>query len=208
MKYFLAGVFAIALSFSSVAQNSIAVHAGYNHNTARIFNSDVKQPTGYVPGVNISIRLKTAFEPPLFFTPMISYNLRGYTVEPLSGSIEKIETHIHYIDIAPLLNYDLTTGEKNHFSVTAGPVLGIAVSGKQKITENGATTSAPMKFSMSNNFGYFNLALHTGISYHFNNMFIEGAYHLGFSSINNNEEVDGSNIKNRGFALSLGYWLK
>lgn len=208
MKYLLTGVFAIAISFSSVAQHSIAVHAGYNHNTARIFTSQVKQPTGYVPGVNIGIRFKTPFEPPLYFAPMISYNLRGYTTEPLSGSIEKIETHIHYIDIAPLLNYDIKTSGKNHFGLTAGPVLGIAVSGRQKITENGATTSSPMKFSMSNNFGYFSLALHSGISYHFDKMFIEASYLLGFSSINNNEEVDGSNIKNRGLALSLGYRLK
>ena len=208
MKYLLTGIAAITISLSSVAQNSIAVHAGYNHSSARIFTGNVKQPTGYVPGVNIGLRLKTAFEPPLFFTPMISYNLRGYTTEPRSGTIEKIETHIHYIDIAPLLNYDIKTAGKNHFSLTAGPVLGIAVSGKQKITENGTTTSSPMKFSMTNNFGYFSLALHSGISYHFNKMFIEGSYHLGFSSINNNEEVDDTNIKNRGFAISLGYWLK
>ncbi|RYY44621.1 MAG: PorT family protein, partial [Chitinophagaceae bacterium] len=148
------------------------------------------------------------FEPPLHFVGMLSYNLRGYTAIPLTGDTSKIENRIHYIDLAPMLSYDFKTGENSHFSLSIGPVLGVAISGRQKITENGQTNSSKMQFSFSNNYGYFNLGIHNGLSYHFNNWFVEGSYHLGVSSINNNEEVDDTNIKNRGFALTLGYWLK
>ena len=208
MKYLIAGICALTLSFSSIAQSKIAIHAGYNHNTAKVFKGDTKQPTGYVPGFNIGARIKTAFEPPLHFVGMLSYNLRGFTIEPLTGDTGKIETHIHYIDIAPLLSLDFKTGGTSYISLTAGPVVGIALAGRQKLTENGITTSAPMKFDISKDYGYANFALHTGIGYHFNKMFIEAVYHLGFNSINNYEEVDNINIKNRGFAVSLGYWLR
>ena len=208
MKYLLAGMFALAMSFSSVAQSKFAVQAGYNHNTARVHVSNVKQPTGYVPGFNIGARFKTSFEPPLHFVGMLSYNMRGYTLKPLQGDTSKIETHIHYIDIAPLLSFDIGGSDKNHFSITAGPVMGIAFSGRQKTTENGVTTSAPMKFDVSKDYGYASFAIFTGLSYHFDKMFVEASYHLGVSSINNNEETDNTNIKNRGFAISLGYWLK
>jgi hypothetical protein len=208
MKYLIAGICAFLISLSSLAQTNIALHAGYTHNTAKVITGNNKQPAGYVPGFSIGARVKTAFEPPLYFVGMISYSLRGYTLNPLAGDTSKLETHIHYIDIAPMLNYDISLGNNRQLSLTVGPVLGVAFSGRQKITENGITSSAPMKFSISNNYGYFNVGIHNGISYRFNKMFIEGSYHLGVSSINNNEEMDNTNIKNRGFALSVGYWFK
>ncbi|RYF87835.1 MAG: PorT family protein [Chitinophagaceae bacterium] len=209
MKYFITGLLIIGAAFQSVAQTNFAVTAGYNHNTARILTNNVKQSTGYKPGFNLGARLKTSFEPPLHFVAAISYNNRGYTFEPSTfGDTSKIETSIHYIDIAPMLNYDFNVGNNNKISLTAGPVLGIAFSGKQKITEDGVTKSSDMKFSMSGNYGYFNVGIHSGISYQFNKMFVEAAYHLGFSSISNEEELDKTNIKNRGFSLTLGYWLK
>lgn len=208
MKYLITGLLALVLSSSS-AQSRFGIQAGYNHNTARIHTLNTKQSTGYVPGFNIGARFKTAFEPPLHFVGVVSYNMRGYTYKPVGASITKIQTTIHYIDIAPMLNYDFNSlSDDHHVSFTAGPVMGIAFSGRQKITENGVTTSSPMKFSFSDNYGYASFAIHTALSYHFNNKFIEGSYHLGISSINNNEEIDETNIKNRGFAITLGYWLK
>lgn len=208
MKYLIAGMVALVFSSASVAQSKFAIQAGYNHNTARVHKGTEKQATGYVPGFNIGARFKTAFEPPLHFVGMLSYNLRGFTREAVNDSVSKIENHIHYIDIAPMLSFDIKAGGNNHFSITAGPVLGIAFSGKEKTTKNGVTSTAPMVFSFTNNYGYANIGIHTGLSYHFKKVFIEGSYHLGVSSINNEEEFDDTNIKNRGFALSLGYWLK
>ena len=208
MKYLLAGLLLFSCSFSATAQTRIGVHAGYNYNTARIYTNQEKQPTDYVSGFNIGARIKTGFEPPLHFVGMLNYNMRGYTLEPLAGPVQKIETRIHYIDVAPLLNYDFKTGSNNFLSLTLGPTLGIAVSGKQKITENNITKSSAMKFSFSGNYGYANVGIFGGLSHHFNKFFIEGSYHLGVNSINNDEEVDGTNIKNRGFAVNIGYWLK
>ena len=195
-------------SLACQAQTNFAVSAGYNHNTARVLIDNVKQPTGYLPGFNISARVKTAFEPPLHFVGLIAYNLRNATIEPLSGTVEKKEINIHYLDLAPLLSFDFAAGSKRTITLTAGPMLGMALGGRQKITENQTTTASPMKFSMSGNYGFANIAILSGISFQFNKLFVEATYHLGVNSINNEEEFDNTNIKNRGFALSLGYWLK
>jgi hypothetical protein len=207
MKYFIIGSFALLLSLSSLAQTDFAVSAGYNYNTARVHRLNTKQPTGYVPGFNIGLRLKTGFEPPLHFVAMLSYTQRGFSLDQPGNDTTRLKTNIHYVDIAPMLNFDFNVGNNNKFSLIAGPVLGIALSGKQKITIDDVTSTSSMKFSISNNYGLFNVGILTGLSYQFNKIFIEGTYHLGVTSINNNEEFDNKNIKNRGFALNMGYWF-
>jgi hypothetical protein len=161
-----------------------------------------------MPGINLGVQLKADFEPPLQFTGLLSYNMRGYSLTPLAGDIEKVETKIHYLNLAPLLSYDIATGNTTHFTLTTGPMAGFGFSGTQKITEAGVTNASKMRFSTSGNYGLFDLAIYNSIGYHFDKIFVEASYYLGFVSINNNEETDRTNIKNRGLAISVGYYLR
>lgn len=208
MKQFILVCGCMFVSFLASAQTRIAIKGGYNHSTARVLVDNVNQPTGFMPGINLGMQVKTSFEPPLHFTGLVSYNLRGFSVTPLNGTIQKIETRLHYINLAPLLTYDIATDEQHHISLTTGPMAGLGFSGTQKITEAGVTNSSKIKFSTSENYGLFDLAIYNSIGYHFNKIFIEASYYWGFVSINNNEETDKTNIKNRGFGLSLGYYIK
>ena len=208
MKQFILVCQCMLVSILASAQTKIAIKGGYNHNTAMVKVDNVKQPTGFMPGINLGMQVKTSFEPPLHFTGLLSYNLRGFSITPVNGTIQKIETRIHYINLAPLLTYDIATDKLNHISLSTGPMAGIAFSGTQKITETGVTSSSKIKFSTSENYGFFDLGIHNSIAYHFKNIFIEASYYWGFVSINNNEETDKTNIKNRGFGLSLGYYIK
>ena len=190
------------------AQTRIAIKGGYNHSSARIHINDVKQPTGSIPGFNLGVQLKAAFEPPLHFTALLSYNMRGYSLPLTNSDTQKIETRFHNINLAPLLSYDIAAGKNGHITLTTGPMAGLALSGTQKITEAGVTRSSKMIFSTSSNYGLFDLAIYNSIGYHFDKFFVEASYHLGFVSINNNEEFDKTNIKNRGLGLSIGYYIK
>jgi hypothetical protein len=208
MKHLVLSAVLMITVFAVTAQTRLALKAGYNHNTARIHIKDVKQPTGYQPGFNLGIQLKAAFEPPLHFTGLVSYNTRGFTLTPLEGDTDRVETTMHYLNIAPMLSYDIATGKSTHFTLTAGPMAGLGLSGTQKITAAGETNSSKMKFSTASDYGVFDLAIYNSLGYHFDKMFIEASYYLGFVSINNNEESDRANIKNRGFGLSLGYYIR
>ena len=57
-------------------------------------------------------------------------------------------------------------------------------------------------------YGWFDLSLTAGIFYHFNKTFVEVAYTTGLANINNNEEFDGRNIRNRMLSLNIGYYFK
>ncbi len=203
----LSAVLMITLS-AATAQTRLAIKAGYNHNTARIHIRDVKQPTGNQPGINLGLQLKADFEPPLHFTGLVSYNMRGFTLTPLASDTDKLETKMHYLNLAPMLSYDIATGKTEHITFTAGPMAGLGISGTQKITTAGVVNSSKMNFSTAVNYGLFDLAIYSSVGYHFNKVFLEASYYLGFVSINNNEEGDRTNIKNRGLGVSLGYYLR
>ena len=198
----------LPLFFTAKSQKPrIAVKGGYNHSTARIQLNNVKQATGYIPGVNLGVQVKADFDPPLNFTGLLSYNMRGYTLSPVNNDTQKIETRFHNINLAPMLSYDIAVGKKGLIVLTAGPMAGLAISGTQKITVDDVTSSSKMIFSMTDHFGPIDLAIYNSIGYHFDKFFVEASYHLGFVSINNNEEFDKTNIKNRGLGLSLGYYI-
>ncbi|MFT3981427.1 MAG: outer membrane beta-barrel protein [Ferruginibacter sp.] len=206
MKYLYTVLFIVLISTGSYGQTKFAISGGYNHNSARILKNNDKQTTGDVPGFNLGVRMETEFEPPLHFTAFLGYNTRGYTYQALPDS--SVETRIHYIDLAPTFSFNFKTTESSHLNLFAGPLLGIAFSGKQTTKVNGTSSSSDMKFSFSGSYGYANLAIHAGLGYHFRQFFVEGSYHLGLNSINNEEETDHTNIKLRGFSVNLGYWLR
>ncbi len=208
MKHLVLSAVLMITLFAATAQTRLAVKAGYNHNTARIHIRDVEQPTGSQPGINLGLQVKADFEPPLHFTGLMSYNMRGFTLKPLTGDTNKLETKTHYLNLAPLLSYDIATRKTQHITLTAGPMAGLGISGTQKITRGGVVNSSKMNFSTSANYGLFDLAIYSSVGYHFNKVFLEASYYLGFVSINNNEETDRTNIKNRGLGLSLGYYLR
>lgn len=206
MKFAFALWISLLGSLPVFAQVKFAVSAGYNHNTARIHKNSSLQETGYVPGGYANLRVETEFEAPLYFSGMAGYSMRGYTYQVLPDS--SIKTRIHYVELAPMLNYHFKTGGHSYLNIFAGPVVGVALAGTQTIDDNGQKRSESMKFSLTGNYNLANVAIQTGLAYHFSHWFIEGSYHLGVSSINNLEEVDGVNIKNRAISLGIGYWLR
>lgn len=206
MKIWMAVLFISVLGLGTHAQTRIALSAGYNYNSARIHRNNQLQTTGSKPGFNLGMRVQAEFEPPLYFTGILQYNMRGYTYQVLPDS--SMETSMHYIDMAPTLNVNFNTGEQSHITLFAGPLLGIAFKGRQTITRDGQSQNSDMKFSLNGDYGFANFAIHSGAAYHFNRFFIEGAYHLGLSSINNEEEFDRTNIKHRGFSINLGFWIR
>ena len=208
MKLLLSISLVIFSFFSADAQTKIAIKAGFNFSTTRAYFDDIKQPIGFVPGGNLAIHLKTAFDGALHFSPYVAYTTRGFIIKSDSSTNDKIRNFIHYIDIAPILSLDFATGKNNSFVIGFGPIAGLAIAGTEKKTIAGITSSEKMRFSTSQDFGLFDLGVHSSLGYHFNKMFVEVAYQYGFASINNNEEHDKRNIRNRTLSLNFGYYFK
>ena len=208
MKFLLTTVFAFSCFCHSHAQTKIAIKGGFNFSTARAYYHDVRQTTGFVPGGNLAIQLKTAFDGVLHFSPYIAYSSRGFIIKSGNSAGDKTRNFIHYIDIAPVLSFDFVTGKDKSLVIGVGPVASLAVGGTEKTTLAGITSSAKMHFTTSKDYGLFDFGLHTSIGWHLKKFFIEAAYQYGFASINNNEELDKRNIQNRAFSLNFGYYIK
>ncbi len=208
MKHILA-IFFITLSIQGIfAQTTkFGIKAGYNYASAKATYAGVKQPVTGKSGFGLALTTKLDFDGVLHFSPYVGYNMKGFIINPKTGNTKKEEYTIHYFDIAPLLSLDFPVGE-NTFVVSGGPILGLTNFGKQKITTTAnVTTSQKMAFGFGG-YGWFDLSLTAGISYHFNKTFVEVAYTPGLANINNNEEFDGRNIRNRMLSLNIGYYFK
>jgi hypothetical protein len=197
---------AILFSLAATAQTKIGIKAGPTFSTAHVTVNSVKQSSSYKPGASIGVQFDVPFDGPLHFSPYAAYNMRASsTVFAANGA--KVQTTIHYLDLAPGVSVHLKSGDSKAFTIGFSPVLGITNFGNRKTTLNGVTTDEKIKFGYEGT-GWFDLGLAGSIGYQFSKIFVQANYYHGLTNINNNEEFDRTNIKNRMFSLQVGYFLK
>ena len=215
-------LFLFFISVSVHAQIKLAIKGGPNFSTAKIIHIDevtsagTKQPSGSLTGYGLGLMLDVPFDGKLHFMPSLSFNSRGFWFHPTYSDTSKVETSIKYIDINPSFSVNFNTGKKNSFAIFAGPELSFALSGKEKNTQAGITTSKSITISNTNDYGTFDLGISTGIQYRTKKFIFEAAYQLGLANINNNIDIKQTppvsnyklDIKNRMLSLNIGYFIK
>jgi Outer membrane protein beta-barrel domain len=207
MRKITAALAAFVLLASATAQVKLAVKGGYNLATSRAVYSGVKQSTGFTNGYGIGALVKMPFDGILHFSPSVMINKRGFIIKPLTGTNVKEQYAITYVDLIPSLSIDFEKGE-NSFVISLGPDIAFTNFGKLKTTgNNGVTTSQKIKFGYGS-IGWFDIGLNASIGYHMKKVFVELGYMNGLASINNNEELDQRNIRNRMLSLNIGYYFK
>lgn len=207
MKPILTAAFLLAITANTFAQTNLSIKAGANFSTAKAVYSGQKQSVSFVPGAFIGLQASTMFENNFYFTPFVGYNGKGFEItESATGAKRKVM--IHYAHLATLFSYHIRAGKSNLLAINFGPTASLALAGKEKLKLNGNTTSSSIKFSTSKGFGLFDFGAHAGISYQFNKIQVGVGYDYGFVNINNSEETDKRNIRNRALSLSIGYILR
>lgn len=191
----------------AAAQVKIAVKAGWNYSSARAVYSDVKQSTDFISGYGIGAMAKVPFDGVLHFSPSIMINKRGFIVKPTTGNNKTEQYSITYLDLVPSLSFDFAN-KSNAFVIGIGPDFGFTNFGKLKVTDiNNVTSSQKIKFGYEN-LGWFDLGMNASVGYHMKKIFVEVNYLLGLASINNNEENDQRNIRNRMLSLNIGFYFR
>jgi hypothetical protein len=190
----------------------VALIGGYNLSTAIVHVKGVKEPTTYHNGFGLGVLWKTQFDNNLYFSPYVEINNRGYGyTAKVSGVTTQYRNSIYYLDLAPAISYDISW-EKGHpdgkFVISFSPMLSFALSGTEKQTKNGHTTSSKMQFSTTGNYGLVDLGFNLSAAYHMKDKFIQLGYQLGVANIDNNAPTDKRNIQNRMLSLTFGYYLK
>lgn len=208
MKLFCKVLLLLIISNHINAQVRIGAKAGWNYSTARAMYTNVKQSTSYTNGFGAGIIAKVPFDGALHFSPSVMVNSRGFIINnPAGGTNKKEQYSLTYVDIIPSISFDYEDGN-NTVSLSFGPDFGFTKFGKIKTTDaNNITTSQKLLFGFGG-YGWFDLGLNTAISYRMKKVFVELSYLDGLASINNNEETDGRNIRNRMLSLNIGYFFK
>jgi Outer membrane protein beta-barrel domain len=206
MRKITAALAAFVLFASATAQVKLAVKGGYNLTTARAVYAGAKQSTGFTNGYGIGALLKMPFDGVLHFSPSVMVNKKGFIIKP-AGTNTKEQYSLFYVDLIPSVSVDFEKGG-NSFVISLGPDIAITNFGKLKTTgANGVTTSQNLKFGYGE-IGWFDIGLNASVAYHMKKVFVELGYTNGLASINNNEELDQRNIRNRMLSFNIGYYLK
>jgi hypothetical protein len=206
MKLLTAALAAFLLSAAARAQTKIAVKAGPNFSTQKVLLYGVKQSSSFKPGVSVGLHFDVPFEGVLHFSPYAAYNMLGSKTNYKATGASTLTT-IHYLQLAPGVSFHFKNGATNAFVIGFNPVLALTRFGKQKTTIGSVTTTEKISFGYEG-IGWFDLGLSGSLGYHFKKMFVEVNYYNGLTNINNNEEFDGLNIRNRMLSLNVGYFFR
>lgn len=211
MKFLLLLFFILVLNLSAISQVRWGVFAGPQITTVQYTIRDTKQNSNMKYGFHAGMSLKVPFDVNLFFTPAISYSLKGYKVKfnqssfpPDSFAISNNVT-LHTLEIAPMLQYDFND-RPNHFFIKAGPSLDVQLFGHEKFyLPDGTLKSRNMKFSFGD-YGHFADNILAQFGYERRNSFIIFIqYTYGLGNINNAD--GGPKIYHRVISFSMGKYF-
>lgn len=197
---------AAGLCLPATAQPSLAFRTGVNVSTARVRYQTDKVPAAAYAGTHLALQLDMEFENKLRFAPFVSLNNRGFSYKQVSDGTVMHSNNLYYIDLAPVLRYSLRSFENgSSFFITGGPVMGVALLGKESIRSDKEVQKSRMNFDMARDYSYFDISMYGGIGYVLKRLCFELSYLYGLNNINNNVEKDFKNIQNRSIGLHIGY---
>ncbi len=189
------------------AQTTVGISGGASFANVSIKSGGLsvspKLKTGITAGLFIQAPLSSNFS----FQPALNFVQKGYLIK--DGSY-KDKLNLNYVEVP--LNFVYHTNKDGGFFIGAGPSVAVAMSGKEKITDNDfpeGNGEEKVKFgSDPEEVKRIDFGANAIAGYKFAGGFmISGNYNLGLSSINNktDDPEDDGTIKNRYFAIKIGY---
>lgn len=202
----------IYASFCAYSQVQVGLFAGPQTSTVRFSTKEhVLQPNGYKYNFQAGATLKVPFDGHLYFAPSLLYSLKGYTVtmnnatNPPDTNALNNNTTIHTIEVAPLLQFDLSN-KPSHFFIRYGFSVEVAMAGHEKYdVKSGGSVSQPMKFGFTH-YGRYGANEIMQLGYESNGGFyMLASYHRGLGNMSNVDE--GPTIKYRAVSICFGIYL-
>ncbi len=194
------------------------VHAGVNFANAKFdeeaafgVDMDEKALVGPLIGLVANFKIADNFS----FRPELNYIQKGFKrsySEPGVGTAE-FKARFNYIELPLNFAYSIPAGKHAVF-IGAGPSIGMGLSGKLETSikldgEPEETDEEDIKFGSNEDEDDFK-SLDIGLGFFGgfqanNGLFLKAGYNLGLSNISHDSESD---LKNKGFAVTLGYFFK
>lgn len=189
----------------------IGVKAGLNISslTSDENELDSSDKTGFTAGIMAEIPLTKNFS----IQPEVLYSQQGmkfsYSDVDVQNSHYKSTIGLNYLNIPVMLKYYVVKG----LSVQAGPQVGILLKANNKYQDNFLGYENHETFNLSDYANGIDTAVNFGLGYQFKNKFYTDLrYTISYSDIfkdaSANTYIINSDMKNRVFQITIGYFFK
>lgn len=200
-KSFLTIIAAVAMTLSANAQTSIIPKVGISiaNVASDPKNDDAKSKIGLQLGVAAEIGITDMFA----VQPELLFIQKGTKSESSDFGISaKSSTTLSYLEIPVLAKVKFGSDAAKFYAI-AGPSIGIAVSGKNKVEAFGVSDSEDIEFgSEAGQIKRTDFGLQFGAGVNIKNFVIDVRYGLGLSNLSNDSSVSA---KNRAIGITVGY---
>lgn len=202
LHYFLLVPMILLISSASKAQTNFGLTFGGTYSTVTAKLSGISISPKYKGGITAGLFADVSLNNNLSFQPALNFVQKGFKNN--QDGMKDIVTY-SYLELP--LDIVYRTQKEQGFFIGAGPSFAIGLSGKDKYTDAQRSEDTKVKFgSGENDVKPFDFGINALTGYKFANGFLFSVgYNLGLSNIQNGDRnVDGT-VKNRYFALKIGY---
>jgi len=211
MKKLLVAFIVTVMSIPSFAQ-TFSIRAGMNLSNMLMKDDDDTYSDEFQmnPGFHFGGTVEVPINEALFFEPGLLVSTTGFLIkesDPTFGEM-KISTMIYNLNIPLNLKAYVNAGSSARVYFSAGPYIGIALSGKSKSTFNGTTDTEDLEIGSADtdDIKAFDFGLQAGAGIEISSFQIGVTYGLGLANISTFTD-NGSKILNRVLGISVGYKL-
>jgi len=190
----------------------IGVKAGLNIASLTFDENELEssQKTGFTAGIMAEIPLAKNFS----VQPELLYSQQGikfsYSDIDVTNSNYKSTISLNYLNIPVMLKYYVLKG----LSLQAGPQIGILLKSNNKYQDNFLGYDNHENYNLSDYTNAFDTSVNLGLGYQFKNKFyVDLRYNISYSDVfkeanSNGNYVINSDMRNRVFQITLGYFFK
>lgn len=190
----------------------IGVKAGLNIASLTFDENELEssQKTGFTAGIMAEIPLAKNFS----VQPEVLYSQQGmkfsYSDIDVANSSYKSTITLNYLNIPVMLKYYVLKG----LSVQAGPQIGILLKSNNKYQDNFLGYDNHENHNLSDYTNAFDTSVNLGLGYQFKDKFyVDLRYNISYSDVfkeanSNGNYVINSDMRNRVFQITIGYFFK
>ena len=190
----------------------IGVKAGLNIASLTFDENELEssQKTGFTAGIMAEIPLAKNFS----VQPELLYSQQGmkfsYSDIDVANSSYESTITLNYLNIPVMLKYYVLKG----LSVQAGPQIGILLKSNNKYQDNFLGYDNHENYNLSDYTNAFDTSVNLGVGYQFKDKFyVDLRYNISYSDVfkeanSNGNYVINSDMRNRVFQITIGYFFK
>lgn len=202
LNFFFLMSMILLVSAASKAQTNVGFTLGGTYSSVTAKSSGISISFKSKAGITAGLFADVSLSSNLSFQPALNFVQKGFKLE--QDDVKAVVTY-NYLELP--LNILYRTQKDYGFFVGAGPSIAYGLSGKEKYSDSQNSEDTKVKFGSGDDevkpleFGVNALA-----GYKFGNGFLFSvSYNLGLSNIQNGNSNETGTVKNRYFALKIGY---